>query len=295
MSYAEQLARELAAAGMDGPLRRRIVTEVQDHLACDPEADMGEAAALARQFADELGTRRAVRAAFVAFAALAVAGLCSRSRSSPSRREVAFPPPGGSDEHIGRGRRRARAQRSGAQVALVVGTLGLARALRRRRTVVVSRGEALVLVRRAYVGLLAAAVTMAGLALTAIGLDGRIAGWWTWLALAVAAAGLLALALALPAVRAARRLQPQGEGGAGDLGDDLGGTPAGGLGRRGLVLRPSRSRSRSPWRSHSPAPPPAIPSTGPRGASRTGRPASPCGRSSGAFSASGGPSQPPSG
>lgn len=227
MSYAEQLARELAAAGVDGPLRRRIVTEVQDHLACDPDADMGEAAALARQFADELGTRRAVRAAFVAFAALAVAGLLFAVAI------LAVAPGGGFARRIGQsasavGDVGLGLSALGAQVALVVGTLGLARALRRRRTVVVSRGEALVLVRRAYVGLLAAAVTMAGLALTAIGLDGRIAGWWTWLALAVAAAGLLALALALPAVRAARRLQPQGQGGAGDLGDDLAGLlPAG--------------------------------------------------------------------
>ena len=84
------------------------------------------------------------------------------------------------------------------------------------------------LVRRAWVALLAGAVTMAGLAITAIGLDGHIAGWWTTLALTLATAGGVALALALPALRDARRLQPQLAGGAGDLTDDLGGlVPAG--------------------------------------------------------------------
>ena len=75
MTYREQLAQQLAAVGITGRLRTRILAEVEDHLACDPDAQLGEPAALARRFRDELGTRRALSAAFSAFRALAVAGL----------------------------------------------------------------------------------------------------------------------------------------------------------------------------------------------------------------------------
>src|SRR5437016_2399994 len=55
-------------------LNRRIVTEFEDHLRLDPDADLGAPAQIARRFADELGTRRAFRAAGVSFTALAIAG-----------------------------------------------------------------------------------------------------------------------------------------------------------------------------------------------------------------------------
>lgn len=220
--YPERLERELAAVGVDGGLRRRIVTEIEDHLACDPDAELGDPGAVARQFADELGTRRALHAAFAAFAALALAGTLFAVAV------LAVQSAGGFVRQIGQGAPVLGSvglamSALGAQVALAAGTLGILRALRRRHTAVLSRAEALVLVRRAWVALLAGAVTMAGLAITAIGLDGHIAGWWTSLALALAGAGGLAVALALPAVLAARRLQPLVAGAAGDLGDDLAG------------------------------------------------------------------------
>jgi hypothetical protein len=222
MSYSEQLARELAEVGIDGSLRRRIVAEIDDHLSCDPAADLGDPRALARRFADELGTRRAVRACFSAFAALAVAGTLLLAAL------LAAQSAGGFATRVGQG--PATLGELGfaliafaGQVALIAGTLGAVRALRRRRSAAISRREALVLVRRAWVALLAGAVTMAGLALLAIGFDGHIASWWTDLAPWLAAAGLLALSFALPALRAARRLAPQGPGGAGDLADDLDG------------------------------------------------------------------------
>jgi hypothetical protein len=60
MSYREQLAQQLSAVGIVGRLRARILAEVEDHLACDPDAQLGEPAALAQRFVDELGTRRAL-------------------------------------------------------------------------------------------------------------------------------------------------------------------------------------------------------------------------------------------
>jgi hypothetical protein len=220
MSYSERLERELSAIGISGALGKRIVAEIEDHLACDPGADLGEPKVIARQFADELGTRRALRAAGVAFAALAVAGvlfvvtlLAVRSlggfvaRVHQSESTLAV---------VGIGLSAV-----GAQVALIAGGLGCLRALRRWHAQVLSREEALVLVRRASVGLAAGLVTLVGLAFAAIGLQGHIAEWWTTLALSAAGAGTLALGAALPIVLAARRLRPLAQGAAGDLSDDL--------------------------------------------------------------------------
>ncbi len=219
-NYETRLARELAASGVKGATRRRILAEIEDHLACDSEAELGDPAALARQFADELGTRRARRAAFGAFAALAAAGTLfvaavltvAAAGDFTQRIHESAPALGLAGIAL---------SAVAAQVALVAGALAWVRACRRRRTHVISRNEALVLVRRATVGLAAGLLTMAGLALTAIGFKGHIAGWWGTLALCIAAAGALALVAAVPAVLIARSLQPGLEGGAGDLTDDL--------------------------------------------------------------------------
>ncbi len=72
--FQTRLGRELSAVGITGRARRRILDEFADHLACDPSAQLGEPAALARQFADEVGSARARRAAVVSFGALALAG-----------------------------------------------------------------------------------------------------------------------------------------------------------------------------------------------------------------------------
>ncbi|HEY2316874.1 MAG TPA: hypothetical protein VGH67_01130 [Solirubrobacteraceae bacterium] len=63
--FQSQLNGELTAVGITGRLRRRILDEFADHLACDPQASLGDPRALARQFADEVGTTRAMRAALV--------------------------------------------------------------------------------------------------------------------------------------------------------------------------------------------------------------------------------------
>jgi hypothetical protein len=58
MSWLDELELELRKTGMPAARRRRIVTEFADHLASDPgsEERLGSPAALARQFADEVGT-----------------------------------------------------------------------------------------------------------------------------------------------------------------------------------------------------------------------------------------------
>jgi hypothetical protein len=71
-----ELARELAAVGIRGRLRARILAEVDDHLRCDPEgvARFGEPKAVAARFAEELAPVEARRAARGSFAALALVG-----------------------------------------------------------------------------------------------------------------------------------------------------------------------------------------------------------------------------
>jgi hypothetical protein len=75
--YLSELDAELARAGIRGSRRKRIVTEFADHLRCDSAADLGAPAALATEFADELGTSFARTAAFQAFVALALAGVAA--------------------------------------------------------------------------------------------------------------------------------------------------------------------------------------------------------------------------
>jgi hypothetical protein len=233
MNYLCELSGELARVGVSGRLRRRILAEIADHLACDPDADLGRPADLARQFADELGTRRARRAAFETFTALAIAGLPFA---------VSFLTSGSA------GPNATRVYASSAvlgylgtflvllapQLALVTGSLAAVRAFRCRGQRIIARSEATIIARRSTVALASGLASMAGLALIAIEFEGRLAGWWTSLTLGAAAVGLCAMAIATPGVLAALRLRPAGSGSTGDVFYDLDG------------LVPPRLRGR-PW------------------------------------------------
>jgi hypothetical protein len=222
VSFVEQLSRELARVGVSGRLRRRILAEITDHLACDPDADLGPPSELARQFADELGTRRARSAGLQAFAALAIAG---------SLFAVSFVSSGWA------GRNATRVYASSAllgylgvvlvllapQLSLVAGSFAALRCVRRRGERVITRSEATVICRRAAVALACGLASMVGLMLVALEFQGRLAGWWTDLTFLVAACGAGAIAIAAPAVLSSLRLLPVASGPAGDLFDDLGG------------------------------------------------------------------------
>jgi hypothetical protein len=218
MTYTDLLSRELDAVGIRGRLRARILIEITDHLACDPDADLGPPEQLAGQFADELGTSRARRAALAAFASLAFAGVLFA---------VAFL------AHPGVLRSATDTARPfsdlaagliviAPQVAFVAGTLAGVRAIRRRRTTVMPRAEAAIVVRRAATGLTAGVASMVGFALVALILGDRDPGWWVVLTLSLSAAGALALLAAVPSLLTAARVRPLAEGLRGDLVDDLG-------------------------------------------------------------------------
>jgi hypothetical protein len=232
MSYLDELSSELTNVGISGSLRRRIHAEISDHLACDPDADLGAPRELARQFADELGTSRARRAGLASFLALAVAGTLFgvAFATSPA---PAFGYGGAPDSQFLGGLANLVAILA-PQLAFVAGTLAGLRALRRRSDRVIPRAEAAIIARRALVGICAGLASMLALALMAIEYHRDVASWWMTLALVGSAVGAAALASVTPWAFSALRTRPAACGSAGDLFDDFG------------ELVPMRLRGR-PW------------------------------------------------
>lgn len=190
----DELDRELCAAGVSVRRRRRIRFELEDHLACDPSADLGDPIALARQFADELGTAYARRAGFAIFLALIPVGVLSIVLALLGAGIVN----GGTV--------------LGGQLAFVGGTLAVLRAWRLRGKAVISAADAAILRRRAVVGLAGGALTLGSIAYATE----------RPLALATLAVGIVALGAAAAAFGGARRTRPVRSGAAGDLAFDLG-------------------------------------------------------------------------
>ncbi len=214
----DELGRELVAAGIRGPLRERILAEVADHLACDPDAELGDPRDLARQFADELGTSLARRAAVATFCGLALAAplvvapqalLNSypdiASGSTPVLTVLAL-----------------LAMFVAPQVAFVAGSLALLRARALRRERVVPAEEVRLLRRRAAVGVAAGLATTAAPVLYAINFWGQLPLWWETLAVASAAAAAVPLAAVSLSIARAGNPVVRVEGAAGDLSMDLG-------------------------------------------------------------------------
>ena len=224
MNYVESLEVELAAAGIPARRRARIVAEFADHLHEDPQARLGAPHDLARQFADELGTRLARGTAYRAFAALAVAALVLIVMFFKGGRTW-----GG---WVGYGYYPVSYYFPwwwvpmmlvcfvSAQVALAAGGLALLRAWRLRQVPVMTAADAAVLNRRAAVGLVSGAITMTVLPLTLV-VTGVSPRWDT--AAETAGPALIVLLLALlPDVLRAARLRPTRDGTAGDVTVDLG-------------------------------------------------------------------------
>lgn len=231
-AYLPQLSSALGEAGIRGERRARILAEFEDHLAIQPDADLGEPGKIATQFADELGTDLARRAALRAFGTLVLAGVLFGIAFVTGGRGHLFAARGSNPAIHGLAWAVAHSNPSrlaqiamavclvAAQVSIVTGVLGLLRAIQLRGRAIVATQEAVVLVRRAGVALGAGAVTMLALPLVALSSPGLSSGWKV-LAYVLAGVGLMAIASAIPAVRAALRLKPRLDGRAGDLLYDL--------------------------------------------------------------------------
>lgn len=224
MTYLHALEHELTAAGLPAARRRRILAEFEDHLHQDPNAQLGVPHDLARQFADELGTRLALVAAFRAFTALAFAGLGLLAMFLAAGRMRGM-------TLYGTGRHVPTPTWTtpillvaalAAQIAFVAGTLALMRAWRLRHERVIGRADAAVLARRSAIGLVAGGLTMAALPALALAFPHSVGHAWTVAAWAVAGAAVVALAGAAPSVIQSARLRPTRSGEPADLIADIG-------------------------------------------------------------------------
>jgi hypothetical protein len=225
MNYVDSLEVELAAAGIPSRRRARIVAEFSDHLHESPKAELGAPRELARQFADELGTRLARGTAYRAFAALVVAAIVLVVMFFSGGRMW-----GG---WVGYGHYPDSFYLHrwwwipmmvvclvSAQVALASGGLALLRAWRLRRVPVITAADAAILNRRAAVGLVCGAIAMTVLPLTHFVVD--FSARWNTLAITLGPALIILLLAMLPDVLRATRLRPTRQGPAGDLTADLG-------------------------------------------------------------------------
>jgi hypothetical protein len=220
MTYLDELSHELAAHGIRGRTRRRILLEADDHLRSDPDAQkrFGSAREIANTFAAELGAQASRRAAVSAFAALGIAGAVYA---------VAFvslgfasPPTETLDPALGA---LAFALMIVApQVSFVAGALALLRTLRRRRERVIPTSELVVIRRRTGLALFFGFLTMAALSLYAYEFRAELAGWWLTLTYTSTAGASVLLAFAAAPALTATRLRPQVGGEAGDVFADLG-------------------------------------------------------------------------
>ncbi|HZT90431.1 MAG TPA: hypothetical protein VFA05_00165 [Gaiellaceae bacterium] len=198
MNYLDELRRELARVGIGGARAARIVEELADHLACDPDADLGSPRLVAERFADELGLAGTRRAAKLGFGALALVAALLAAAAADAR----YP------QHVHDARAVALTGLllfASAQVAFVAGVLALVRGLRRS----LSGAERRLVLRRTSVALGAGAVTCCAL-LVHGSVFRPMPSAWIALTLAAGAVPLPFLGYAASSVRAAARLTPPG-------------------------------------------------------------------------------------
>jgi hypothetical protein len=209
----DELGGELAAVGIRGRRRERILAEFADHLACDPEADLGDPHELAAQFAAELAGDSARHAAFATFFALAGVAFAVGvpQVTLPTLPDITS---GRSTWLVGTA---TLAMIIGAQVAFAAGCLAALRALRfdGARDVSVVR-------RRIAVALAGGAATAAGSALYALNFWGIVPDWWAILAVVSAGAAALPLAIASFAYTRGRGIEVTGTAPPRGLSADLG-------------------------------------------------------------------------
>jgi hypothetical protein len=199
MTFFRELRRELAACGVDARRIRRIVLELEDHLACDPEAKLGKPREIAAQFAAELRVAHTRRATVGGFVSLSLTAILVASTS------IAVSAAGGWPDLFGaRGVILALAGLAAVfagQVAFVAGVLGASLWLRRP-------GELRLVQRRMSVAIAAASVVVIADGVDAVALQARMPAWWFAFAVSATLVSAAALAGAAHGLRAATTLTP---------------------------------------------------------------------------------------
>lgn len=222
MRWLEQLENELSARGVSGRRRERILVELRDHIACEPdcEARLGDPVQLAASFADELGAAATRRSAFGAVAALAVAAVALVV--SQLAIGAAGGPPGFEHGHsLALFVPAALGMLLAPQLALVAGGLAAVRALRRRRAGALPASELALIRRRTSVALVAGLATVLGLELYVVDFSSVLAAWWLALIGGAAALAALALLSAMRGLSHASEIVSEVDGPSGDIFDDV--------------------------------------------------------------------------
>ena len=213
MTYLSELRAELRSFGFGRRLVERVVAEVEDHLRCDPQAELGLPKLVAERFALELGAARTRVAARASFGSLALAALILLGEARAIGAAGGYPPSAAQPWTVGLS---GLGMVAFGQIAFVAGVLTLVRGLRRDPS-----GADLRLVhRRAFVALAAGALTSGSLLLHALELR-PMPSWWTRLAVAGAAVSFVPLAAAAVALVRAVRIAPAPIGAAIGLSGDL--------------------------------------------------------------------------
>jgi hypothetical protein len=219
MNYLNELSAELAAVGIVGSRRRRILAEVDDHLQESRDvAGFGSPALVAQRFADELASTGARRVGIGAVLALVPAGLVFVALfafNGPSA-DIA------SAHTLAIGLPAAALMLLAPQVALAAGLLAVLRVHARRGADVLPAAEVRVLRRRAAVALSAGAIALLAAATYALEYRAGLPSWWVATALVAAGVAMVPVVVAAGALRATSRLEPRVGGPAGEIADDLG-------------------------------------------------------------------------
>jgi hypothetical protein len=213
------LAEQLAAVGIRGRARARILAEAADHLAEGEVEEFGDPRELAQLFADELATQSTTRAAFVSFAALGLAGAGFAAgwvllvlHGTADITSASFLPVG---------LLAAFALIACPQISFAAGLLALLRAYRLSKLRAAPAAELAVLARRTNTALAFGAASMVAFAVYAVEYHAAFSHW----RVVAGAIGSLALTLPLAAAavasRAAGAVSSSVPGGAGDMFDDL--------------------------------------------------------------------------
>jgi hypothetical protein len=219
VSYLEQLSLELTRVGIRGRARTRILAEAADHLAESDEDSFGDPRELAQLFADELATQATTRAAYVAFAALGLAGAGFAAgwvllilNGTADITSAAFLPAG---------LVAAFALIACPQISFAAGLLALLRARRLRKLRVAPAAELALLARRTNTALVFGASSMLAFAVYAVDYHAAFSRAQVSAAAAGAVALMVPLAAAAIAGRSAAVVQSAVPGEAGDMFDDF--------------------------------------------------------------------------
>jgi hypothetical protein len=210
--YLRELERELRGVGVGGAEAERLVKEAREHLR-DAAMEHGEAGALAAfgparslagVVAAELATSRTRRAAYLAFAALAPAGLAYAVLFLTAPAAHASQAVHGTVPGLG------PLAFAGAvffpQFAFVCGVLAVVGAARAQAETELSAADLAVVRRRTGFALAAGALTLTSVAVFALDQHSVVPGWW--LAASLVALGVFAPTLAVVGIATVRAGRP---------------------------------------------------------------------------------------